>query len=330
MKTMSEWAGREPEFRALRQRLALRVRDFEPAALVALLNHLGYDDDHIHFRSHDTKAAQPTLIDAIDFFDTPDALPWADDRSATQLAQRALEGKLPNQGPGPRWNEMTPLTVITLNLGLLAPQSPLPSYFFQYMDDPLVRGDAFRAYLRYFDDRLLKAHLLAQHPELDHRLVNDYPAHRRRLLHSLGLSSLCALHTLVAQIFPELEVAVERSVVTRVARCEGVTLGKSHLGGRQAFGGQRKVSSAGYMVRLRAADPMTPCQVPWGIEARSRIEKNLDPILSQERIEVQVVMETLGTPDSLTLGTHCHLGFGVLGRPKAMPGTVNSTSVRGR
>ena len=46
----------------------------------------------------------------------------------------------PKPASGPRRRSRRPLVIITLNLGLLGPQSPLPGYFFNYMDDPLVRG----------------------------------------------------------------------------------------------------------------------------------------------------------------------------------------------
>lgn len=323
-------ARAQPSTAELRLRVQRRAGEFELEALVEALRLLGYDDEHIYFQSQDSLASQPGIIDSITFVDTPDALPWADDRAASRLADLAEAGDLPGLGVRPTWAEVTPLVIITLNLGLLGPQSPLPGYFFNYMDDPLVRGQAMRSFLRFFDDRLLRAYLRAHHPELGGELLGDYDRHRRDLLHSQGLGSVSAVHALFAAVFPELDVSVERGPLSLSADCDRVVLGESALGRGAAFGGQRKISTAGFTVRLRALDPMTLTNVPWGIEAGRRCEAVLRPLLRRERIEACVVVETVGAPEILTLSPSTHLGFGVLGRPQAAGERLNLTLVGSR
>src|SRR5208282_6583672 len=64
--------------------------------------------------------------------------------------------------------------VLTLNLGLLGTQSPLPSYFKRILEDANVDEQSFLDFLRFFDHKLLENYLRSIYPERDPAVFHDF------------------------------------------------------------------------------------------------------------------------------------------------------------
>ena len=100
------------------QNIAQRIHEFDVHALLNLLHHIGYSPEEILFRSHLTTISPSSLLQRIEFLSVP--------------FRRV---------------------VVTINLGLMGPNSPLPSYFFK-MIDKLWNEKAFLDFISFFDHHL--------------------------------------------------------------------------------------------------------------------------------------------------------------------------------
>ena len=97
---------RGPSSRDLRTAIRRRIADFDLFALLDLLEFMGYESEEIVFRGHATQVSPPALLHDIEF----------------------------HTSPGER-------VVISINFGLLAADSPLPSYFLHVLEQTDVDED---------------------------------------------------------------------------------------------------------------------------------------------------------------------------------------------
>ena len=102
--------------RLLKNRTSKEIHRFDFVSLLRLLHTMGYRADQVFFRSTHNLSSQPSLLEAIEFRD----------------------------GPSPR-------VIVSVNLGLLSAQTPLPSYFFKRVDQGFVDIDALVDFMAFFD-----------------------------------------------------------------------------------------------------------------------------------------------------------------------------------
>lgn len=238
---------------ALEVRLQDEASSFDLRALVDVLLRDGYTEDRIELRSHRSTVHQGTLVHAVKLEKEPE--------------RRA---------------------VISLNVGLLAIQSPLPSFFLALVDQ--LDQEPFAEFIAWFDDRLLKARLAGLFPERDEGLLPGWDRAARDRLRLLRMTSPSTLHWLFRVVYPELEVTVRRGTTRRRVRSDGILLGTTVLGEGAAMGGYANVPTGGYEVTLFGSTDLSAAGVPWAIEAPRRLHRTILPLLGDVPFQLRVIL----------------------------------------
>lgn len=264
----------EPESRSERMQRAIsqRARRFGLSALLDALHALEYTDEEIQFVSHATTAHQASLIQAVHFATPP---------------QRRVR--------------------VVLNLGLLAPQSPLPSYFQQVMERQ--SEGALTGFLNFFAHHLLSQSVRGQFPERSADLLPNWSQSIRDVRSLVGLRTTYALHWIFDHLFPELGVAVQRLVMARTVNTRGMRLGPWALGDGGTLGGQADVPVSGISIKLFADEPVSGAGEPWPKEAERRLQEQVLPLLAGHGIHMQVALVLRDQQNFLVLRPREYLGY---------------------
>jgi hypothetical protein len=253
--------------------LRARLWQLDLASLFAVLRHLGLGWDELRFSSHATIESPTRLIHDLELDDDP--------RQAR----------------------------ITLNMGLLGPQSPLPGYFFKELDGGTLDATTFGKFIRFFDHVALARLMLALHPELDDKLDGDRERTRREELQLMNLRSSSTLHWLFAQTFPELDVRVEGLAKWRQLRTGALRLGSAVLGGEGTFGSRAIAVAPGRRVTLFCDDERTGSGRPWPLEARARIDEIIVPLLKPFAVALETFLVLREQRSFARLSDTSHLGY---------------------
>ena len=267
--------------------LEVKVRDqarlFSLPALLDILHFLNYRSDDIEFRSHLSQARPASLIHAVEFL-----------------------------GAGRASGERRKVKV-TLNLGLLSVQSPLPSYLLKFAES--LEGEALIDFLGFFDHHLLKRRTMGLYPERDRTVFADWAQAQSELLQMTGLSAPSTLFWLCERVFPELGVRVERSTAQRPLRAKGAVLGHAVLGEGCAFGAETSVPVGGIDITLYAEETQSPTGVPWPKEVAERLHKRLFPIIGGSELYLRIYLVMLEQENWLQVQNDRFLGFEPLWDP---------------
>ncbi|WP_338867169.1 hypothetical protein [Myxococcus stipitatus] len=261
------------------ERIRERAGAFDMPALVDLLAKEGYGPDDLELRSHRGTVHAPQLIHSVEFIRHP---------------RRA---------------------VITVNLGLLSVQSPLPSFFLKAMES--LEHDAMESFLGYFDHLLLRARFAGLFPERDGSLLPGWEnatAHRLRLLRP---SCPSTLHWLFSQAYPEAEVRVRRATRRQRIDTKGVRLGGAALGDGTAMGGFATVPTGGMEAWLFLDESICGTGSPWATEARRRLRTRVLPHLIDTPVFLTVVLVIRDQHGHARVEDTSHLGFEpIIGGPE--------------
>lgn len=252
-------------------RIAERIHSFDLPALLDVLSACGYGRSEIEYRSHRTLLRHGHLLQSITFEHTP---------------RRRV--------------------VITVNLGLLSTQSPLPSFFFKAMDQ--TANDKLEDFLGYFDHHLLRARLEGHSPERDEALVGDKDVAEDRL-QLLRPQCPSSLHWLCTRIFPEAEVKVRRTTQRSPVPSAGLRLGSTALGMGSAVGGFATIPQSGLELSLYVDDPLASDGTPWALEARRRLNHQLLPRLRDGALFLTVTLTLRDTFSHAAIKNDSHLAY---------------------
>lgn len=257
------------------QHLRERIRHFDMPALLALLAQEGYGESDIEYRSHRTLVHQGHLVHDLQFLQEP---------------RRRV--------------------IITVNLGLLGVQSPLPAFLLQTMEqmDPL-ETERMERFLGYFDHQLLQARFAGLYPERNATLLPGWEQSAQSRLSLLGLGSPSTLHWLFAEAFPEAEVLVRREVSVQAVPTRGAQLSATTLGDSTALSGFASIPTGGLDVTLFFNESHCGTGTPWATEAPHRLSRRVLPLLSQTALPltVQMVLREPSAPARLTQDSY--LGY---------------------
>lgn len=259
-----------------------RVSDFSLPALLALLFAMGYGEDTVEFRSNLTTLHQPSLIASIEFTDSQCA-------------------------------------VVTLNIGLLASQSPLPNYVFQY-----IETQARTTLLDFFGfcaHQLLRQVAQGQRA---HVAAQEQRESARQVLCLLGRRSTSTLHWMVSQAFPELTVHVAPGQKQVAVSSSAVRLGMTTFGDGSSFGGSSSVRLPRITVTLLAQESCCRTGEHWYGEAARRLASWVLPRLVGQELFLSVVLIICDAESWLELGGARQLGV----EPFRVPPTWTAASTR--
>lgn len=273
----------ESEAERMQRAISERAHRFGLAALLDALQALGYSEDEIRLSSHATTAHQASLVHAVQFAAPP---------------QRRVQ--------------------VVLNLGLLAPQSPLPSYFQQVISRQ--SEGALTGFLNFFAHHLLTLSVSAQFPERSLALFPSWPQAVSDVRRLIGLRTTYALHWIFDQIYPELGVAVQRLVMSRTVSTRTTRLGPWAIGDGATLGGQTQVPVSGIAIRLFADDAVSGTGQPWPKEAERRFHEQIVPLLAGHGIHLQVALVLRDQQNFFVLRPREFLGYAPLyAGPTAKP-----------
>ncbi|WP_239470611.1 type VI secretion system baseplate subunit TssG [Archangium violaceum] len=247
-------------------------------ALLALLAQEGYGENDIEYRSHRTLVHQGHLVHDIQFLQVP---------------HRRV--------------------ILTVNLGLLGVQSPLPAFLLQTMEqtDPL-EAERMERFLGYFDHELLRARFAGLYPEQNSALLPGWENATQHRLSLLNLTSPSTLHWLFIQAYPEAEVSVRRKVHVQPVATQGSQLSATTLGDSTALGGFASVPTGGLEVVLFFNESQCGMGIPWAIEAPRRLTQGVLPLLVQTSLPLTVQMALRDQSAPARLQQDSYLGYAPL------------------
>lgn len=264
-----------PSAQQMRELIVAKATQFSLGALHDALRSIGYGDEEIEFRSHATTTHQDSVVAAVQFFDVP---------------RRRV--------------------VVTLNLGLMAPQSLLPSYFQRVLAHQTE--DSLSGFLNFLSHHLLGELVQGQFPERDPSLFASWPDTLDQLRSLLGIRTLSTVHFLFEQFFPELGVSVSRLVMTKTMRARGVHLGEWKTGDGAVLGAIAETPVFGISVRLFSDEAVTGTGKPWAEEAVTRLLQRLFPLLSKRGVHLEVMLILRDQRNHMILAPKQYLGYAPL------------------
>lgn len=257
---------------ALEQRIRERIRSFDVPALLEVLAASGYGDAEIEYRSHRTTVHQSHLVHDIQFIHRP---------------RKRI--------------------IITVNMGLLSAQSPLPSFLMQTMDQ--LDHDRLERFIGYFDHLLLQECFAGLYPEREGALLPGWPEAATDRLRLLRPTCQSTLHWLFSKVFPETEISVRREVRSQRIAAPEMRLGASALGTGDSMGGFASIPTGGMEVKIFCNEPLSSSGVPWAVEARRRFEADVLPLLSETVLMLTVILVLRDQEGFLRFERDSHLGF---------------------
>ncbi|HNN97851.1 MAG TPA: hypothetical protein PKI03_36555, partial [Pseudomonadota bacterium] len=258
--------------RGIEQRVQKRAREFSLPALLDVLQLLDYRPDEIEYLGVMSYAFPGSLIHSVDFIAAP-----------RRIAR------------------------VSLHMGLLSAQSPLPSYFLKYAEQ--LEIDALFDFLGFFDHHLLKRRAASLYPERDRTLFADWSETQAQLLQLIGLTAPSTLHWLFQRVYPELGVEVRRSTERKPLNAEGVVLGNAKLGEACAFGGGTTVPVGGLEVTLYSEEELTPTGDSWAVEASLRLNRQVFSALGETDVYLTVYLVIMEQTSWLKMEDERYLGF---------------------
>ncbi|MCG8688149.1 MAG: hypothetical protein MI892_24955 [Desulfobacterales bacterium] len=240
---------------AIEARIRKKIQKFDLVPLLRLLLHIGYQEHQIRFKSYNSQVSQKGLIQDIKFRKWP---------------QERVE--------------------LTLNIGLLAPQTPLPSYFQKIIDKGMIDVNTFYLFINFFDHPLAANLIQSVMPETNLKLFPDWERTKLNYIKMLDLKAVNTLYWFLSLFFPELELRVDKTKSSRDINTNPFVIGKAVLGDSATFGARAKVFAQGVKVTFFAEDERTTKDEPWPKVIRKRLERYVFPILSTVGIHIQVFL----------------------------------------
>jgi hypothetical protein len=261
----------------LEERISRNVHSFDPISLLHLLRFTGYRLEEIYFKGHVGVASQPCLIEGIHF----------------------------------QYEPVRRVT-ISLHLGLLAPQGPLPSYFLRKLDKGLLDANAFFEFIGFFDHPILRQYILSTYPELNPDFFPDWGKAKRDRLLMLDVRSCTSLHWVCRLVFPELEIKVEKAVLSRSLETTHIVLGDAVLGSDAIFGKRAFVPVYGKRITFFAYEERTAQREPWPKVIRRRFEACIFPLLQSMGVSMEIFLVIHAQTSWARLHGESYLGYDML------------------
>lgn len=228
----------------LERRIAERAARFDLPALFDALLAAGYRAPQITWRS------EPSL------------------RHGAALVQSVAFERAPHRA------------IVTLNLGLLNSQGPLPRYFWELLSEQ--RDSDMSEFLWFFDQHLLGQRVRSLFPERDPEALPQWPGTKRRMLLLVRLASPSGVHWLLERTFPELEVQVRRAAGERTLRTKEFQIAGTEMGGGATLGGLTTLPVDGTEVLL-LCPPDAAAEAAKVIESvQQRLREEVLPLLDEQ------------------------------------------------
>ena len=236
-------------------KITKRIHHFDLSALLQLLEHLGYNQDNILFKSSPSFCSQSALLADIEFKRRP-------------------------------YKQVT----VWMNWGILGPQTPLPSYIFKGIEDSYGGYQSFVDFVNFFDHHLMKDFIAASFPDRFQLNAEKWENLKNCFIRLAGIKSIGTMHWLMELIFPELDVRVTRRMIQRKVYTGGLRLGTAILGDATALGSLTTVPVDAFAVTLYTDGELTECLKPWPDEAKRRFNEQIAPLLGNMNVNMELFL----------------------------------------
>jgi hypothetical protein len=257
---------------SIEARIARAAPRFDLCALIDLLHKLDYKEGDIEYRSHQTTVHQSAVIAAVQFHQVP---------------RRYV--------------------VILVNQSLLSPQTALPTYFWKVLEQQ--QDESLTEFLNFFCHHLIKERGAGTFPERNKVLFKQWQRSRNQLRSLLGPRSMSTIHWVFGLVFPEMEVAVKRTVLQRSLRTRGMVLGSWVIGDGTACGGIAQVPVGGVSISLLCDEPVSGTGRPWADAAMQRLHDEAFPPLAAHGLFLQVILVLRDQRSFMMLQPNQYLGY---------------------
>jgi predicted component of type VI protein secretion system len=261
--------------RSQRERICAEIAQFNILALLDLLEHMGYERHEILFRGHASQVSQSAFLHAIEFVSRP-----------------------------------RDLVIVTVNMGLLSANSPLPSYFLLMMERADMEEQLFLSFMDYFNHQLVTNYIMSLAPTRELTVYSDWTKTKSNYLAMKGLKSTSTLHWLFQQIFPELDVEVKKTPLNEELTLETIEIGPPYkLGSAAVFGSRCQVSVMGVAVTLYTEDEFFYPGRGWAREIEDRLFKIVFEVFAGAEVKLRVFLVITSQQGGARLGAESYLGY---------------------
>ena len=129
------------------------------------------------------------------------------------------------------------------------------------------------------------------------------------MLKLLNLRSSITLHWLFQLVFPELGIEVEKVILKRSLKAQGIEFGQSALGNDAIFGKRAYVDVYGRKVTLISSFEATDFGISWPNEIKKRLDDIILPLLRSIEIDIEIVLIIKSQKRWAKLQTETYLGY---------------------
>ncbi len=254
--------------------ISVRKNEFDIISLLRVLFSIGYLPEEIFFKSYNSLCSQVGLIRDIKFYRKP----------------------------------VKNVTII-LNMGLLSAQGTLPNYFQKFIDKGMMDVKSFYEFIGYFDHSMMYNFFQYVYPELNLNRLMNYDNMKSGYLQMLDLRSCSTLDWMFRQVFPELDVCVEKGVFPRKVSMKSLKLGYAILGGNAVFGDKTSVMVSGRRITLFCDNESTETGDPWPREIKKRLRMIIFPVLSVVGVDLEIILVITSQKQWVKLHQGSYLGY---------------------
>jgi hypothetical protein len=251
-----------------------KIYSFDIMPLLCLLEKIGYPTDSILYKSSFSNCSQASLLAGIDFKTKP----------AKQV-------------------------IIYINWGILSPQTPLPSYIFKAVGDSYGGSKSFIDFINFFDHHLFKSFVEASYPENSSIGGVSWEDLKLSFLKLAGMKSVSTLHWMIQQVYPELDVKVEKSMIKQDVYNGGLRLGQCKLGDEHSLGKATSIPVKAFTITLHADEGRSPCMVAWPIEVLKRFEQQVKQLLGNMNANIELYLIIREQNSMARLSSESYLGY---------------------
>ena len=267
--------------RALMTRLTSAAPSFDLLALLRALEHLDFGPSDLFFKNDPEDAPTRSLISRVEFREMP-----------------------------------TRHVILTLNMGLLGPNSPLPSYFLRLLEEVPDR-ESYLQFMGFFNHLCIKNLLSSIHPDYFGRFYENWSEVRRSYLGICGLSSLDRVYWLFTQLIPELPLTITRAQFQQSGDYQAARTGITRLDGTGIMGRAYQAEAEGFLIKLYAEYEHDSRGRSWPRLIETRFRENIQPLLASHGVEVALSLSIAEHTSWAKLTHSGFLGYDRLRQPQA-------------
>jgi hypothetical protein len=258
----------------LKKLIVSKAASFSIEGLIDQLFRIGYTWDSLKFRGVQSFVSQVSLIHKVEFEDEPQSI-----------------------------------ALVHVNFGLLSPQSPLPSYFFQEMEKDSFRAELFLDFISWFDQTLIEEYITNLYPEFSPKISGYWEGCFESFFSLVNMKSPTTIKWLFDLVYPELGCIVEKMPLKRVLYTDSIRLGKTTIGDNSGFNGKSRVSVTGLRVTLFSETEFFRPGMPWAEEIIRRIQRDIFPHIGSLKTGLDIFLVISTQKSFATLDKTTYLGY---------------------